>query len=97
MTDKSLDILTEQSKPPVPTFSLTVFVGKTSGGYSARVANLTMDEIQASSPRDALSKIVPKAKAVIATCYNTGKAVPWIDPANAKRDAEQQFLVPIHL
>ena len=82
----------------VPVFSCIVYVAKVSaGGVHARIANLDGIECDAGSEREALSKIVPAFKQRVSKLHADGNDIPWIDPPLAKRDDEQERLVPVHL
>ncbi|GAB5404499.1 MAG: hypothetical protein Aurels2KO_27300 [Aureliella sp.] len=87
----------EQVAAPVPVFNLTVLVRPTGGSFSARIANLDVETVQASTPRDAISRICSAAKVLLRTQHETKQEIPWITEPTAKRDDENQFMVPVHL
>lgn len=82
----------------VPVFSCIVYVSKSATGeVQARVANLAGIETCGSSEREALSKIVPAFKQMVAELNSSGQAIPWIEPASPKLAGEQERLIPVHL
>ena len=88
-------VSTQQS---TPVYNLTVLVRQLESGETiARAANLATGEVQASSIRGALSKIVAAAKVLISERVALGESIPWIDPPLAADESESRFLVPLHL
>jgi hypothetical protein len=79
-------------------YSVTVFVSPSDDrGTLARVANLELEPVLASSVRDALRQTVAAARELIARQVSTGQSIPWIDPPRAARDDESRFVVPLHI
>ncbi len=87
----------EQVAAPVPVFNLIVLVRPDGGRFSARIANLDVESVEASTPRDAISRICASAKALLRARHEAKQEIPWITPTSPKRDGESQFMVPVHL
>lgn len=90
------------SQPPAENsariYNLTVLVKQLStGGASARAANLAVADVQALSMRIALRQIVSSAKQLIADHISSEQQIPWVDPPAEPCEAESSFLVPLHL
>lgn len=82
----------------VPVFSLTIYVTTAEqGGYVARAANLDIEDAVASTPRDALEKIVRASKKLIGDNLSENSDVPWISPPSDPIVGEKRFLIPLHL
>ena len=82
----------------VPVFNCLVYVGPLpGGGVRARVANLAGLQVEASSERQALTRIVPAFKQRVSEFMNAQSAIPWIDPPPEPEEGEATRFIPVHL
>lgn len=94
---KSLPVDSHSVTPNVPAFTCIVYVSQVDRGVLARVANLAGIEFQAGTERDALAKIVPAFKKLVAETLESGKTVDWIDPPVPIGEGEVERYLPVHL
>ncbi|MEM7476590.1 MAG: hypothetical protein AAF483_16505 [Planctomycetota bacterium] len=79
-------------------YNLTVLVRvRENNPVTARAANLTLTEVEASTIRQALSQLVESAKIKIREQLDRQAEIPWIDPPNEPAELESRYVVPLHL
>jgi hypothetical protein len=85
-------------KQDVPVFNLEVLVFRCDEAiYRARLANLELEPLLKSTPRDAIAAIVTSAKDKIREWVSHGEAIPWRTPSTLPDVGETRMLVPMHL
>ena len=78
-------------------YSLTVLVTNLDGQRtSARCGNLDLPPVEAATVREALSKLVKAAKALIIELSAAKQPIPWIEPPHEPAESESRFMVPLH-
>lgn len=88
---------TSPSEGQPPAFGCVVYLRKTGGQFSARVANLEGIEAVGASQRDVLNKIVAEFKQTVAEAVKAGGEPEWVDPPLEKQADEQKLFLPVHL
>lgn len=82
----------------VPVFNCLVYVGPSpDGGVRARVANLPGLQVEATSERQALTRIVPAFKQRVSEFLHAQSAIPWIEPPLEPAEGEVTRFIPVHL
>ncbi|MFP6621792.1 MAG: hypothetical protein VB877_20780 [Pirellulaceae bacterium] len=82
----------------VPVFNCLVYVGPSpAGGVRARVANLAGLQVDATSERQALTRIVPAFKQRVSEFLQAQAAIPWIEPPPEPAAGEATRFIPVHL
>ena len=88
--------LVERSATPV--YNLMVLVDQVDSGHlRARAANLSTDDVIATSVRGALSDLVAAARTLITRCVAQHEPIPWIEPPLTPQETDSRFRVPLHL